>query len=114
MLNGEDFGTLAATYSEDSGSKDNGGLYENITRGSFVEEYENAVFSINAGEIYPELVKSSHGYHIIKSEGIINPNGYVSREIASRIITEELNTAADEWIKNSEIEVNPQRYNSAQ
>ncbi len=114
IKNGEDFATLAGQYSEDPGSKDNGGLYENIGRGQFVEEYEAAAFSINAGEVYPDLVKSSYGYHIIKLEGITNPDGYVSNEVASNILTTELNDMAEKWIEEAKIEVNEQRYNSAQ
>ena len=111
---GEDFATLAGQYSEDPGSKDNGGLYENIGRGQFVPEYEIAVFSLNAGDVYPELVKSSHGYHIIKSEGVNNPDGYVSLAVAQSIIASELNEEAEKWISEANIEVNEQRYNSAQ
>jgi len=114
IKNGEDFATLAGQYSEDPGSKDNGGLYENIGRGEFVWEYENAVLSINAGEVYPELVKSSHGYHIIKSEGVTNPDGYVSKNAANNILLGELYEAADKWLAEAIVEVNEQRYNSAQ
>jgi len=118
ILNGEDFATLAGQYSEDPGSKDNGGLYVGTERGMFVPEYENAVLSLKAGEVYPSLVKSSHGYHIIKTEGITNPDGFVSLKIANSIVDNELNEAASIWIEDLEIEgkieVNEQRYNSAQ
>jgi len=114
VKNGEDFATLAGQYSEDPGSKNNGGLYENISRGQFVSEYENAVLSLKAGEVYPELVKSSHGYHIIKCEGITNPNGYVSLSVAQNILSSELNEVAQKWISEAKVEVNGQRFNSAQ
>jgi len=114
VKNGEDFATLAGQFSEDPGSKDKGGLYENIARGKFVSEYEDAVYSLNPGEIYPELVKSSHGYHIIKCEGINNPEGYVSLSVAQNILAAELAEKAEKWISEAEIEVNEQRYNSAQ
>lgn len=114
IKNGEDFATLAGQYSEDPGSKDNGGLYENIERGMFVTEYEDAVLSIKEGEVYPELVKSAHGYHIIKSEGVTNPDGALSLDVAQIVLANELNEAASEWINEAKIEVNEQRYNSAQ
>ena len=114
IKNGEDFAKLAGEYSEDPGSKDNGGLYENIERGSFVGEYESAVLSINAGEVYPELVKSAHGYHIIKSEGVTNPEGVLSLDAASNLLMLELYEAAETWVKEAKVEVNEQRYNSAQ
>ena len=62
---GEDFAELAKTYSEDPGSKDNGGLYENFGRGQMVKPFEEASFSIPVGEI-SDIVETSFGYHIIK------------------------------------------------
>lgn len=113
ILNGADFASLAKQYSEDPGSKDNGGLYENIKSGSFVEPYENAVLSLKDGEIYPELVKSDYGYHIIKLEKISKP-GYLSYSSAQKLITREFDEISQEWVDNAKIEINEQRYNSAQ
>ncbi len=62
---GEDFGELARQYSEDPGSKDNGGLYENFGRGRMVEPFEEAAFSVPVGEISP-IVETQFGYHIIE------------------------------------------------
>lgn len=114
IKNGEDFATLAKQYSEDPGSKDNGGLYENIERGMFVTEYEDAVLSIKEGEIYPTLVESAHGYHIIKSEGVTNPDGVLSLEVAEIVLENELDEAYEKWLSEAEIDINQQRYNSAQ
>ncbi len=66
---GGDFAALAKEFSDDPGSKEKGGLYENINEGSFVPEFEKAVFGgMKPGEIYPELVPTKFGYHIIKLE----------------------------------------------
>jgi parvulin-like peptidyl-prolyl isomerase len=62
---GEDFAALAKTYSEDPGSKDKGGLYENIKRGQMYKSFEEAAFSIPVGEI-GEIVETQYGYHIIQ------------------------------------------------
>ncbi len=62
---GEDFSSLARQYSEDPGSKDNGGLYENFKRGMMVKPFEQAAFSVPAGEI-SGIVETAFGYHIIK------------------------------------------------
>lgn len=113
LLNGSDFATLAKEYSEDPGSKDNGGLYEDIPGGSFVPEYEDALFEINPGEIYPKLVKTSYGYHIIKLENVVNPEGYIGLNAAREVIASEFNEIANTWIKEAEVEVNEQPYNSA-
>lgn len=113
IKNGEDFATLAKEYSEDPGSKDNGGLYEGIGLGSFVSEYEDAVMAINDGEVYPELVKSDYGYHIIKREKV-TPSEYLSSKETENVLATELEEKAKEWINEAEIEVNEQQYNSAQ
>lgn len=65
-LAGEDFATLAKDNSEDPGSKDNGGEYDFVKKGDFVPEYETAIFKIKDGEIYPSLVETQYGWHIIK------------------------------------------------
>ena len=66
--NGEDFAALAKEFSEDPGSKDKGGLYEDISQGEFVPEFEQAAFALEPGQIAPNLVESQFGYHIIKLE----------------------------------------------
>ena len=62
---GEDFAELAGTYSEDPGSKENGGLYENFSRGAMVKPFEDAAFNVPVGEI-SDIVETRYGYHILK------------------------------------------------
>jgi len=62
---GEDFSELAKEYSEDPGSKEKGGLYENFGRGRMVKPFEEAAFSIPVGEI-SGVVETTYGYHILK------------------------------------------------
>ena len=62
---GEDFSALARQYSEDPGSKDNGGLYEQFSRGDMIKPFEDAAFTLPIGEI-SGIVDTEHGYHIIK------------------------------------------------
>lgn len=67
-LSGEDFAKLAGENSEDPGSRENGGEYDFQKKGSFVPEYEAVIFEKNLkdGEIFPELVETQFGWHIIK------------------------------------------------
>lgn len=68
VKSGESFAKLAKEFSEDPGSKDKGGLYENILTGQFIAEFEKAALSLKAGEIYSTIVETSYGFHIIKLE----------------------------------------------
>ncbi|HEX8250198.1 MAG TPA: peptidylprolyl isomerase [Pyrinomonadaceae bacterium] len=65
---GEDFTALAKEFSEDPGSKDKGGLYENVRQGQFVPEFETVALGLEPGQVAPQLVESKFGYHIIKLE----------------------------------------------
>ncbi len=60
-----DFAELARVSSEDQGSASRGGDLGCFTRGRMVPEFENAAFSLEAGQL-SELVQSSFGYHIIR------------------------------------------------
>ncbi len=71
---GEDFASLAKEYTEDPGSKETGGLYENFGRGYMVKAFEDAAFSVPIGEI-SDVVETEYGYHIIQ---------VISREKESR------------------------------
>ncbi len=62
---GEDFAALATQYSEDPGSKDNGGELNEFPRGQMVPEFEAAAFSLTNNEI-SDVVTSPYGFHIIK------------------------------------------------
>lgn len=67
-LNGGNFENLAKQYSQDPGSKDKGGDLGFVKKGTFVPEFDKILFEENLsnGQIYPELVESQFGWHIIK------------------------------------------------
>ena len=66
---GEDFATLAKTYSQDPGTAPKGGDLGFFPRGRMVKEFEEAAFNLSAGSI-SDLVESQFGYHIIKAEAV--------------------------------------------
>jgi len=62
---GENFETLAKQYSEDPGSKSNGGLYRDIRRGDMVKPFEEAAFTVPVGQI-SDIIETQYGFHILK------------------------------------------------
>jgi peptidyl-prolyl cis-trans isomerase D len=62
---GADFAQLAAQYSDDPGSKNQGGDLGFFPRGRMVPEFDEAVFSMAPGSI-SDPVRTSFGYHVIQ------------------------------------------------
>jgi len=71
IVKGADFSVLARQYSEDPGSRENGGDLPLFARASvdpnhaMVPEFEAAAFALNKDEVSP-VVTTKYGYHIIK------------------------------------------------
>ncbi len=70
---GENFEKLVKEFSEDPGSRDKGGLYENFPRGMMVKPFEEAAFTVPVGQI-SDIVETSYGYHIMKVEARTREN----------------------------------------
>lgn len=66
IKNGASFEEMARKYSEDTYSKPRGGDIYYVTAGILPVEFEDAVYETEVGQIYPEIVKTRYGYHIIK------------------------------------------------
>lgn len=64
-LRGESVSSLAKLYSEDPGSAQNGGQYDNITKGMFVPEFEKVAYNLKPGEI-SEVFETQFGFHFIQ------------------------------------------------
>ncbi|HXM38309.1 MAG TPA: peptidylprolyl isomerase [Gemmatimonadales bacterium] len=62
---GTRFGQLAGRYSDDPGSKVQGGSLGVTARGQFVQAFEDAAWQLSPGGV-SEVVKSPFGYHIIR------------------------------------------------
>jgi parvulin-like peptidyl-prolyl isomerase len=66
LREGADFAELAKQYSDDRGSKANGGMiYGWAEKGKFVPPFEEAAFAMEPGQI-SDLVLTRFGYHIIR------------------------------------------------
>lgn len=66
---GKPFAEAAKEYSDDPGSKDKGGLYEDTPFGRFVPEFDQAVRTQTAGQVGAP-VKTMFGYHLIQVEKV--------------------------------------------
>ncbi|WP_075185176.1 SurA N-terminal domain-containing protein [Teredinibacter haidensis] len=62
---GESFTELAKAYSDDAGSKDAGGSLGTLVAGIFPEDFENAVYKLEEGQV-SSPVKTDAGIHLIK------------------------------------------------
>jgi peptidyl-prolyl cis-trans isomerase SurA len=66
------FETMARLYSEDPGSRQNGGRYEiNKNEKSWDQNFKNGAFRLKDGQVSP-VIKSKFGYHIIQ---MVSRNG---------------------------------------
>lgn len=66
---GDSFEELAKTYSKDPGSASSGGDLGTFSQGMMVPEFDQAVFSMEVGQV-SEPIKTEFGYHLIKLVGI--------------------------------------------
>ena len=59
------FAALANEYSEDTGSNENGGLYENVGKGEMVESFDAWIYADGRKAGDTGIVKSDYGYHVM-------------------------------------------------
>jgi peptidyl-prolyl cis-trans isomerase SurA len=69
LRRGADFATAAKRFSQDPGSKDQGGSLNWFRRGVMVPEFERVAFALKPG-VVSDPVESPFGYHIIQVERI--------------------------------------------
>lgn len=62
---GEDFKKLAEKYSDDEGTKKNGGLFSDFKKSDVVSEFWDGTSKLKDNEYTKKPVKSDYGYHII-------------------------------------------------
>ena len=67
LHHGGNFAELAKKYSDDPGSKEQGGELGFLKHGATVPEFDKAAFSLQPGQT-SGLVRSKYGYHIIQVE----------------------------------------------
>lgn len=115
---GQDFSKLAQKYSEDTKTKENGGLYV-FYKGEPVKEYENAVLNLTPGQL-SQPIRTEYGYHIIKLEAITKPEGEEFERLkkmyrdayAGQKRSDYFEEQFNKWKQQSEIKTNYKLINS--
>src|SRR5439155_28263 len=96
---GKDFAELAKRSSEDQGSAAQGGSLGCFGHGRMVPEFENAAFSLGAGET-SDLVQSRFGYHIIRvtehKDETFSPLAQVKERIRQSMLAERTRKVVEE------------------
>lgn len=88
---GEEWGSLASTYSTDTSNKDQGGDLGWFGKGRMVTEFEEAAFALEIGET-SQPVKTDFGYHIIRVLG------HEERPLVEDEYLQTMETKFQEWL----------------
>ncbi len=89
-----DFGELVTEYSDDSGSKDNGGNLGVLTKGIFPESFEQAVYALEEGQVSGAVITDA-GTHFIK---------VISKKVEEAPTFDSRKTAIENALKLAEAE----------
>ena len=81
---GGDFAKLAKQYSDDPGTKNNGGDLGSFRRGEMVKPFEDAAFKLQPGQL--DIVESQFGYHVLRLDAALPAHTDTLEEARSRIV----------------------------
>ncbi|WP_355582881.1 peptidyl-prolyl cis-trans isomerase [Xanthomonas cannabis] len=91
---GADFAALAKANSQDPGSKAAGGDLGWVEKGTMVKPFEDALFSMKAGDVVGP-VKSEFGYHVIQLREVKGGQGKSFEQVRDQLAAEQLKADAD-------------------
>jgi peptidyl-prolyl cis-trans isomerase C len=93
LKKGEDFGTLASTFSQGPSST-RGGDLGYFRRGQMVKPFEEAAFALDPGEV-SDIVETRFGYHLIK---------VVDKKAATTITYKDIKENLGKYLKRQKIQ----------
>lgn len=85
----DNFAALAKEHSQDTGSSEKGGLYEDVYPGQMLTEFNDWCFAEDRAVADSGIVKTTYGYHIMYLEGI-----------SDKLYQSEAETAAEKTYDN--------------
>jgi len=89
LESGQDFAEVAQKYSDDGGSKNNGGKYESVPVSNWEEPFKEAAVTLPIGKI-SDPVETVYGYHIIKVEERKEQTFEELREELEQVLMDEI------------------------
>jgi parvulin-like peptidyl-prolyl isomerase len=100
LKGGASFAALAKRYSQDPGSKDNGGKLT-IEKGQTVPAFDQTAFSLPTNSL-SRPVKSEYGYHLIQPVSAVRPSSTktlkdAKAEIQATLLEKAKNDAITKW-----------------
>ena len=101
LKGGADFAALAKKYSQDPGSKAQGGTLT-ISRGQTVPEFDKVAFDLKTGEI-SKPVKTQFGWHIIQAQKDATkskktPYAQVKEAIRQQLLQQKRSDSLQKWL----------------
>jgi Parvulin-like peptidyl-prolyl isomerase len=101
--NGGDFAALAKQYSEDTGSKDDGGKYEIKQDGQMVAEFQDWAFSHKTGDT--GIVRTQFGFHVMKLDNIYDTLESQAKDIETAYKSNKYQTSLQEELQGSKYKI---------
>ncbi len=102
---GGDFAELARLYSVDPGSRQMGGELGYFTRDAMVEEFADAAFALEPGQI-SDPVRSRFGWHVIRVIDRVGPGTLplekARPDVINRLLPEKQEQVFRQWLRDLE------------
>lgn len=99
---GESFADVAARYSDDAGSADNGGDLGVVSKGTLPEEMEDAIASLEPGMV-SEPVVTDAGVHLIQLSDVVREQDLPTLEELAEQIRADLKQGRAETLLNEDV-----------
>ena len=110
---GADFTALAKKNSTEPGADKSGGDLGYFGRGQMVPAFEEAAFKGKKGEVYPEVVKTQFGFHVIKVNDIKDGTNVdfatVKEKMKQQLRGESIGKLIEDLRKNANVSIKTEK-----